>query len=298
MHSKKHKLWVPLSLALLMAACLARGDDARRRLLVYCGSANKPPMEEIAAAYQEKTGIKVDLLFGGSGSLLAQMSLSGQGEIYLPGSPDYIIIGERQKLLIAKSDRIVAYLVPAIITPAGNPAGIKDLEDLARPEARVGLGNPETVCLGLYGIELLEKNKLLAAVMNHVVTLAGSCSRTANLAAMGQVDAILGWSVFHDWNPSRMECIPIRPDRIPRISYVPIAIPACTRDLAMSHAFIDYVLSPAGVAAYKKYGYITERDEALKYAPAATIGGEYRLPEEYYELLRTQFSGQSEQGVD
>ena len=78
------------------------------------------------------------------------LELTEQGEVYLPGSPDYIIIAKRRKLLVEGSERIVAYLVPAVITPAGNPAGIRSLEDLAGPGTRVGLGNPETVCLGLY----------------------------------------------------------------------------------------------------------------------------------------------------
>ena len=168
------------------------------------------------------------MIFGGSGTLLSQIELSKKGEIYLPGSPDYIIIAERKKLIRKNSDRIVAYLVPAMITPAGNPANIHSLEDLTRPGIRVGIGNPETVCLGLYGIELLEKNKLLKQVMKNVVTFGGSCSKTANLAALSKVDAILGWRVFHYWNPDRMSFVPIAPERIPRISHIPISSPVYT----------------------------------------------------------------------
>jgi len=274
-----------VGLALVLVGCGADRVDAGESLTVFCGSASKPAMEEIAAAFEEETGIAAELIFGGSGTLLAQLELTGKGEIYLPGSPDYIIKGEKRGLLVPKSDRIVAYLVPAMITPAENPAGIESLEDLARPGVRVGIGNPETVCLGLYAVELLATNELLEPVFANVVTFGSSCSKTANLASMGQVDAILGWRVFHHWNPSRMKYVPIAPDRIPRVSYIPISIPACTKDVELSRRFIDFVLSEEGLQHYRKYGYLTDREEALKLAPGATIGGEYELPAGYRELV-------------
>jgi len=256
-------------------------------ITVFCGSANKPAMEEIAIEFERVKNIKVNMIFGGSGTLLSQIELSRKGEIYLPGSPDYIIIAERKKLIIENSDQIIAYLVPAIITPAGNPANIHTLEDLTGPGVRIGIGNPESVCLGLYGIELLETNNLLEKVMKNVVTFGGSCSKTANLAAMSNVDAILGWRVFHFWNPDRMDFVPIAPENIPRISYIPISIPVYTKDINLSKEFIEFVLSPAGKAAYKKFGYLSSVEEAKAFAPNAPIGGEYKLPTAYFDLLKT-----------
>jgi molybdate transport system substrate-binding protein len=284
-----HSRGVLVFLLIVMVSFLTCQRNEKNRpesMTIFCGSASKPPMEEIVAHFERERKVKVNMIFGGSGTLLSQMELSKQGEIYLPGSPDYIIIGERKKLLIEKSDRIVAYLVPAIITPAGNPAGIHSLEDLTRPGVRVAIGNPETVCLGLYGIEILEKSGLLKGVMKNVVTFGASCEETANLAALNKVDAILGWSVFHFWNPDRLEFVPIAPERIPRISYVPISIPVFTKDSELSQAFIDFVLSPLGREIYQKHGYISSLEKAKEFAPQAQVGGEYTLPVEYFDLLR------------
>ena len=272
-------------LALTLAACTGRGDTDE--IIVFCGAANKPAMEVIAASFEQETGIPVRMVLGGSGTLLSQMELSEQGEIYLPGSPDYILIGERKGLLIPDSDRIVAYLVPAIITPAGNPAGIHELQDLARPEVKLGIGNPRTVCLGLYGVELLEHNHLLDAVLPNVATFGASCSSTANLAAMAQVDAILGWRVFHYWNPSTMDLVLMDPEQIPRISTIPVSIPVHTRDMALSQRFIDYMASKESQQVYQQFGYIIDRGEALAFAPGATIGGEYTLPTDFSDHLAT-----------
>jgi len=281
-----------LVLVVTPLACQQRETSRADSLIVFCGSANKPAMEEIAVLFENKKKIKVNMIFGGSGTLLSQIELSKQGEIYLPGSPDYIIIGERKKLIVENSDRIVAYLVPAIITPHGNSANIHSLHDLSKPGIRVGIGNPETVCLGLYGVELLEKNGMLDQVMKNVVTFGGSCSKTANLAAMNQVDAILGWRVFHFWNPDRMTFIPIAPQNIPRISYIPISIPVYTKDMGLSKTFVDFVLSPQGRSVYEKFGYLTSLDKAKKFAPQASIGGEYTLPSTYFDLISDHFQGE------
>jgi molybdate transport system substrate-binding protein len=269
----------------ILPGCGVSEGGTGTSLTLFCGSASKPAMEEITARFERKTGIEVNTIFGGSGTLLSQIELSQQGEIYLPGSPDYLIIANRKKLLIEGSERIVSYLVPAIITPAGNPASIHCLEDLAAPGIRVGLGNPETVCLGLYAVELLAANGLLEKVMKNVVTFGGSCSKTANLAAMSKLDAILGWRVFHFWNPDRMVYVPIDPQKIPRISYIPISIPIHTRDLELSRSFIEFVLSPAGLSVYENLGYITDLEAARELAPHAGVGGEYALPEEYFSSL-------------
>jgi molybdate transport system substrate-binding protein len=273
-------------LLILPEGCSLRKSTDADSITVYCGAASKPAMQEIASLFEEESGIPVTLIYGGSGTLLSQLELSRQGEIYLPGSPDYILIGTRKKLLIEGSDRIVAYLVPAILTPAGNPAGIHALEDLARPGVRVGIGNPETVCLGLYGIEILDENDLLAPVMKNVVTFGGSCSKTANLVSMNLVDAILGWRVFHSWNPSLIEFVPIAGERIPRLSHISISIPVCTKDPALSHRFIHFVLSDRGREIYTKHGYITDLETAQTFAPRARVGGVYSLPPEYFSLLK------------
>ncbi len=283
------KIASALFILTVLFGCGKSNNDYIDSMTVFCGSANKPAMEEIARRFECEKNIKVNMIFGGSGTLLSQLELSKKGEIYLPGSPDYIIIGNRKKLLVKGSDRIVSYLVPAIITPKGNPKRIGSLKDLAKSGTRVGIGNPETVCLGLYGIEILEENGLMEDVMNNVVTFGASCSKTANLAAMKKVDAILGWRVFHFWNPERMDFVPISPGRVPRISYIPISIPVFTKDVKISKLFVDYVLSSKGREVYEKLGYIADKEKAKRFALKASIGGEYMLPKKYFNFIRNRW---------
>ena len=275
-----------LLLAAGPAACRGSAGKKPESLTAFCGAASKPAMEEIAKEYRAETGIDVNLIFAGAGTLLSQIELSKKGDIFLPPSYDYIDAGESRGLLVKGSDRVVAYMVPAIITPAGNPAGVRSLEDLAREGIRVGMGNPEVMCLGLYAVEILDRCGLLEPVLKNVVAFGATATSLASMIIMGHADAVIGWRVFHYWNRESMDFVPIAPDRIPRIATVSIAIPVHARDMEISKSFIDFVLSPHGRGVYESLGYITSREEALAMAPKAAVGGSYSLPDRYFDLIK------------
>jgi len=168
-----------------------------------------------------------------------------------------------------------------------NPNNIQKLEDLSKKGLRIGIGNPETVCLGLYGIELLDYNNLLEKVLPNVVVFAKSCEDTATVCVLKKVDAIIGWDVFESWNPKDVAWIKIDKKKIPRLAYIPIAIPVFVKNRKRAENFISYVLSPKnGGKIFKKWGYIFDVNKAKKYAPEAKIGGEYKLPEKYFNFIK------------
>jgi len=239
-------------------------------------------MEEAAKVFQQKTGIQVELIWGGSGSVMSQMKLAKRGDLFIPGSPDYMDTAMAEGLVDPNTIKIVAYLVPTINVQKGNPLKIKKLNDLARPGVRVAIGNPESVCVGLYAVEILEKNGLLKAVEKNIVTHGASCSATAALINLKKVDAILGWNVFEQWNPDKTESIFLKPEQVPRLAYIPAAITKnFAENRAGAQAFINFLTSPEGQAIFTKYGYPASENDVRKFAPKAKIGGEYILPMEY-----------------
>ena len=173
-----------------------------KEISVFAGSASKPALDEAADVFGKQTGVKVYLTYGGSGTVLSQMELSKTGDLYIPGSPDYLVKAESKKITDPTTTKIVAYLIPAINVQSGNPKNIQSLSDLAKPGIKVGIGNPTTVCVGLYAIEILDKNQLLADVYKNIITQASSCDNTATLISLKSVDAVMGWSVFHSWDPT------------------------------------------------------------------------------------------------
>jgi molybdate transport system substrate-binding protein len=216
------------------------------------------------------------------------MKIAREGDLFIPGSPDYMVKAENDGVVYPDSVEKIAYLVPAILVQKGNPKNIQSLSDLTRPGIEVGIGAPETVCVGLYAVEILEFNGLIDDIKETgtIVTYAESCSKTASLIALKSVDAIIGWRVFSYWNPDTTDVVFLEPGQIPRLAYVPGAISTFTSDRESAQKFLDFLTSAEGQQIFSRWGYLTTEGEARQFAPDAQIGGEYQLPADYEPLVR------------
>jgi len=273
------------ALLLLTASPFTHTAVAGERLLIYAGAASKPPTEDAAKLFEEKTGAKVDVVFGGSGYVLSQMRLAKQGDLYFPGSSDYMEKAKRGGDVFPDTEKIVVYLVPAINVQKGNPQNIRTLKDLTRPGIKVAIGDPETVCVGAYAVEIIEGQfspEEKAAFKKNLLNYTGSCERTATAISLKQVDAVIGWRVFQYWDPERIETIALRASEISRIGYVPIAVSKFTQDRALAQRFIDFLLSAEGQGIFAKYHYFTTPDAAFAWLGARKpIGGAYVVPADW-----------------
>ena len=262
------------------AGAMSKGKAlAGKTLELFVGSASQPATQEAAAAFKKKTGCEMDLHFGGSGKMLSSMVLAKRGDLYFPGSSDFMAKARKRGEVLPDSERTIVYLLPAINTPAANPKNITKLADLAKPGVRVGIAVPDTVCVGLYAVEVLQKNGLVEKVKPNIVTYAESCAKTAQIAALGHADAVLGWRVFHYWKPDLVKTIMLEPDQIPRIGYIPIAISTYCKQPEVAQAFIDFLLGDEGKAIFRKWHYLATVDEARAFTtPDTPVGGEWTLP--------------------
>jgi molybdate transport system substrate-binding protein len=259
--------------------------ESSERLLIFAGAASKPATEEVTHFFQKESGISVNILFGGSGFVLAQMKLARKGDLYFPGSSDFMEKAKKENLVFPESEKIVVYLIPAINVQKGNPKGIHSLRDLTKKGTRVAIANPEFVCVGTYAIEIIEKNLSPSEkedFKRNLVNYTESCEKTANAISLKAVDAVLGWRVFQYWDPERIETVYLKPGEIPRIGYVPIAISRFTQDRRIAQGFIDFLFSSQGKAIFRKYHYLMEAQEARQFTrPDTPVGGEYVLPNEW-----------------
>lgn len=259
--------------------------QAAESLLVYAGAASKPPTEEAAKAYEQKTGVKVEVVFGGSGYVLSQMKLAKQGDLYFPGSSDYMEKAKRDGDVFAETEKVIVYLVPAINVQKGNPHNIRTLKDLTKPGLRVAIANPEGVCVGACAVEIIENEfspREKAAFKKNLANYTASCEKTATAISLKQADAVIGWRVFQYWDPERIETIPLPKKQIPRIGYIPIAISKFTKQRAKAQAFIDFLTSPEGQKIFAKYKYFALPEDAFAWiGEKKPVGGEYVVPADW-----------------
>jgi molybdate transport system substrate-binding protein len=279
------------SLFFLMRA-VSHAHSSPNEILIFAGAASKPATEEVIRTFQERTGVTARILFGGSGFVLSQMKLAKRGDLYFPGSSDFMEIAKKENLVYSESERIVAYLIPAINVQKGNPKGIHSLQDLTRNGIRLAIANPETVCVGTYAVEIIEKNLTPTEKKNfkrNLVNYTESCEKTANVISLKAVDAVMGWRVFQYWDPERIETVYLKPEEIVRIGYIPIAVSRFTKNRKVAEEFIDFLLSSEGKTIFKKYQYLMDPQEARRFATSSTpIGGEYKLPQDWKPTKRKE----------
>jgi len=251
-------------------------------LLIFAGAASKPPAEKAAKLFSQQNHLAVRITFGGSGFVLSQMKLSRQGDVYFPGSSDFMEKAKRENLVYPETEKIVAYLIPAINVQKGNPRNIHSLKDLLKPGLRLAIADPESVCVGTYAAEVIEKNlqpEEKEQFRKNLVTTVESCEKTANVVSLKGVDAVIGWEVFGNWDVERIETVLLKPEEVPRIGYIPAAVSKFTRHRVLAKQFVDFLISPPSQSMFRQYGYLMSLQEARRYTlPDTPVGGEYMLP--------------------
>lgn len=250
-------------------------------LLVLAGVASRPALEEAAALFTERHHVYVSFLYGGSGDMLSKISMTGVGDIFIPASHDYMEMAVSRDLVSSDSCRLLAYLVPALLVTAENPAGIKELADLASPGVKIAFARPENVALGLYAAEIIDRSGLREPVQKNITVFLENAAKVANAVALGSVDAAIGWREMKSWESGRLKVIPLAPSLIYRVASIKAGIVKSCRRQEIAEKFIEFLVSDTGRKIFARHGYLTSEKEIKEMAPNCEIGGTYQLPEHW-----------------
>ena len=98
------------------------------------------------------------------------MELAKTGDIYIPGSPDYMIKSENKKITDPATTKILAYLVPVIAVQHGNPRNINfsHRPGSTRNKSR-NRQSRDSLCGTLFGGNI-GIQPILAEVMKNILT--------------------------------------------------------------------------------------------------------------------------------
>ncbi|MBC8355159.1 MAG: molybdate ABC transporter substrate-binding protein [Planctomycetes bacterium] len=163
-------------------------------LLMYCAAGMRYPMEQIAGKYEAEYGIRINLQYGGSNTLLNQLEVNKSGDLYLAGDASYIRLAEEKGLTSEAFP--LALMKPVIAVQAGNPKGIRSIEDLSREDVKVALGDPDAAAVGKKVRKLLSASGHWAALEPRVTesgVFKPTVNEVANAVKLGSVDAGIIW---------------------------------------------------------------------------------------------------------
>ncbi len=229
-------------------------------LLIYCGAGIRGPMDEIGVLFEEEYGIPVQYNYAGANTLLTQIELSGEGDVYMPGATYYFEVAA-EKGFVDNFSKVV-YHVPVIITPPDNPANIDSLDDFANDDVSVVLGDPKAAPIGIITNKMFTNKGIDGLVEANVVAKGATVNELITYISLNQADASIVWKDLVRDN-DEVNMIKISEDEN-IIKIVPIATLKTSENSEFAAEFIDFVVSDEGHSVFEGYGFILYPDE--KYA--------------------------------
>jgi molybdate transport system substrate-binding protein len=212
---------------------------------------------ELNAAFERRAGVRVDYT-GAFAAALGKSLLGGARTDVFGGR----VLDLARKLREAGQ---MAYFRPlcftsyVLVTPRGNPAGVRSIEDLARPGVRVVLA-PEASPPGGQAVQAILKAAGIAERVGANTVVRGSCvQRTVTQLAAGEGDA----SIVERRLTCRADLagkLEVHP--IPEALFPPgpltftLGVMTGARDRALADDYVAFATSPEGQGFLERAGFV------------------------------------------
>jgi molybdate transport system substrate-binding protein len=245
---------------LFLASCGDRPESApgenteQVRLKVFAGAGLRRAMDELGAAFEEKTGVVVDFDYGGSGMIISRAKEDNDADLFMPGDVWYV---DRLHELTGKvQERVtVSYFVPTIIVQAGNPKNVKTLQDFKREDLVAALGNAEACQVGRLCVKIFENAGMDRKSIDAKESL--TVNELGVWVKMGDADAAIVWDAIAANIADSTEMIEI-PREYNEVSTVVAGLLNTSRHPEQARQFMEFMLSEAGQTILRGKGYRTD----------------------------------------
>jgi len=171
----------------MLRASVARGPDV---LTVYCAAGQAEPITAIAERYRQQFGVDVRLQFGGTGTLISQISVARRGDLLIAADRQSMRQMEERELVTEVVDFARHYPVVALRT--SDTTVIRTLQDLSGGKLRVAIGNPEATSIGKATRTALGDR--WDTFRKSVTTMKPTVTEIAMDVRLGAVDAAVVWN--------------------------------------------------------------------------------------------------------
>jgi len=163
----------------------------QKSLLMFCAAGLKSPVEAVAREYEKAFGVRVQLQYGGSGTLLSNLRVTQTGDLFLAADESYMKSAREFGLLMETIP--LARQRPVIAVAKGNPKNVRTIEDLRRTDVRVAMANPDAASIGRTARALLQKTGQWDSIEKRVTVFKPTVNDVANDVKIGSVDAGIVW---------------------------------------------------------------------------------------------------------
>ena len=240
-------------LGLVSLGCARDGHRAEEAVLVLVAASAGPAVSQIAADFEGATGTLVRVSSAASNLLTLQLKSGAPGHIFLPAHVEWL-----EEL--ADADRIEEWapLVGnrlALVVPAGNPAAVMSVADLASERVkRVALAG-ETVPAGRYAEQSLRAARVYSSLLESGRVVRAHNARSAlTFVAQGEVDAGVVYETDAK-SSSSVELVGLLDSSSHSPAVYPVALLHSARAVRSGRAFYDHLRSDEAGEGFARYGF-------------------------------------------
>jgi molybdate transport system substrate-binding protein len=227
----------------------------KKELLIYCGITMIQPMAQIASIVEQREGVKISILKGGSGNLLNSIRFNRVGDLYLPGSESYIKQAKSEELI--SRTVLVGYNKAAMMVREGNPKSIPPrLDALINPDLYVVIGNPNSGSIGKETKKILTAANLYDQVMNNATELTTDSKRLISVLKKGEADVVINWYASATWeeNAPYIDAISINSELADKKNLI-LGLLTTSKHPDIARKFMEYAASVEGQQIFDRYGF-------------------------------------------
>ncbi len=258
-------LSVPTAAPTVVTSTAAPKSSVKNQTLTVLAAASlAEPFTELGQQFEGKNpGVKVEFSFAGSQQLAQQLGQGAQADVFASASPKYMDAAVTASRVVSGTARTFVRNRLVVIYPQANPAGLKELKDLAKPGIKLVLA-AKAVPVGQYALDFLDKavkdpgfdQTYKDSVLNNVVSYEDNVKAVLTKVLLGEADAgIVYTSDISGDAAGKVGKLDI-PDTLNVIATYPIAVTADSKQADLAKAFVDLVLSADGQGVLAKYGFI------------------------------------------
>ncbi|GDY13999.1 hypothetical protein LBMAG53_28770 [Planctomycetota bacterium] len=177
-------------------------------LSLYAGSVNRLGIQATLKEFEEREGVEITTKFNGCGILCAEMKLlddAAMPDAYYACDICFVAPVAKQfptAVILTEADIVIA-------VPKGNPKGIKDLADLAKPGIRLGIGNHRQSTLGYMTDRMLDAAGIKAAVLANAVSQVPVGDLLVTQLRAGTLDAAIVYNTNAKPQAETLDTIPL-----------------------------------------------------------------------------------------
>ena len=154
-------------------------------LILYSGSMLRPAIEKTITEFEEREGVRVTRVYNGCGILVAQMKAGQVPDAYFACDVEFM----NQVKDIFPVHETISQNELVILVKKGNPAGVRNLKDLAKEGLRVGIGHEKQCAMGWLTQRTFNEGGVQEAVMKNVVVQTPTGDMLVNQMRSGSLDA-------------------------------------------------------------------------------------------------------------